>query len=476
MGADLYDVLGVTSDADVTQIKRHYRQLVRQHHPDTQPPELRDRAHQQMLAINQAWTTLSDPAARARYDLSQRIVIHPPQSNFPASNTRASSTRSTSQTSYQPPASSSGARTSTQSRPTTSRAANTARTASSPRRSGDTRSRLLTQVFEAAELYFFHGRVGEAIGVCRRVLQQDPNNAEAHALMGDMYADQGRLDVAVFHYEQAVRSQPANVLYRKKWQSLSGQATPDFATRNGGAPDYSAPDYSAPDFGTPDFGSARDVMHGAEVRDVTQRDVTQRDVSQRARQKATAATVAAPSSTRSATYLYAVWRTASGLLLLVVAAVLVLMGHLFPGAMTASWPPAAPISGGLLFALCSGVGMLGAALPLLDQLEPCGTRESKSSPVAGAPTLLVVALAGLAFAPLAACFAVWLSLATRRANLSLFSCLALSVLLSVTLALPSRDTNLVPSLHDALLWWSGRAVFPVLLAGWALGSLWPKQK
>lgn len=461
MGADLYDVLGVTSDADVTQIKRRYRQLVRQHHPDTQPPELRDRAHQQMLAINQAWTTLSDPTARARYDLSQRIVIHPPQSNFPAS-----STRSASRTSYQPAASSSGARTSTPSRATTSRPAasrpaNTARAASSPRRSGDTRSRLLTQVFEAAELYFFHGRVGEAIGVCRRVLQQDPSNAEAHALMGDMYADQGRLDVAVFHYEQAVRSQPNNVLYRKKWQSLSGHATPDFATRNGSAPDY----------GAPDFGSARDVMHGAEVRDVSHRDVTQR-----ARQKATATDVAAPSSTRSATYLYPVWRTASGLILLLFAAVFVLMGHLFPGAMAASWPPAPPISGGLLFALSSGAGMLGAALPLLDQLEPCGTRESKSSPVAGAPTLLVVALAGLAFAPLAACFAVWLSLATRRANLSLFSCLALSVLLSVTLALPSRDTNLVPSLHDALLWWSGRAVFPVLLAGWALGSLWPKKE
>lgn len=451
MGADLYDVLGVTSDADVTQIKRRYRQLVRQHHPDTQPPELRDRAHQQMLAINQAWTTLSDPAARARYDLSQRIVIHPPQSNFPAS-----STRSASRTSYQPAASSSGARTSTPSRATTSRPANTARAASSPRRSGDTRSRLLTQVFEAAELYFFHGRVGEAIGVCRRVLQQDPNNAEAHALMGDMYADQGRLDVAVFHYEQAVRSQPNNVLYRKKWQSLSGHATPDFATRNSSTPDHSASD----------FGSVHDVMHGAEVR----------DVSRRTRQKATAATVAAPSSTRSATYLNPVWRTASGLILLLFAAVLVLIGHLFPGEITASWPPAAPISGGLLFALCSGAGMLGAALPLLDQLEPCGTRESKSSPVAGAPTLLVVALVGLAFAPLAACFAVWLSLATRRANLSLFSCLALSVLLSVTLALPSRDTNLVPSLHDALLWWSGRAVFPVLLAGWALGSLWPKQE
>jgi hypothetical protein len=113
---------------------------------------------------------------------------------------------------------------------------------------------------------------------------------------------------------------------------------------------------------------------------------------------------------------------------------------------------------------------------LLDQLEPFGTREAKSSPVVGAPTLLVVALSGLAFAPLAGCFAVWLSLATRRVNLSLFSCLALSILLSVTLAFPSRDVNTVPSLHDALLWWSGRAVFPALLAGWALGSLWPKKE
>lgn len=59
----LYDVLGVTPAADDATVRRAYVSLARQHHPDREGGDA-DR----MRAINHAWATLGDRAARARYD------------------------------------------------------------------------------------------------------------------------------------------------------------------------------------------------------------------------------------------------------------------------------------------------------------------------------------------------------------------------------------------------------------------------
>ncbi|WP_166417617.1 molecular chaperone DjiA [Cochlodiniinecator piscidefendens] len=55
-----YDVLGVTSDMDMADIRRAWRQLVRTHHPDQVmargvPEEAIKLAEGRMIAINQAW-------------------------------------------------------------------------------------------------------------------------------------------------------------------------------------------------------------------------------------------------------------------------------------------------------------------------------------------------------------------------------------------------------------------------------------
>jgi molecular chaperone DnaJ len=63
--ADLYEVLGVTREADQAQIKRAYRKLARELHPDVNPdPEIQDRFKE----ITAAYETLSDPEKRQRYD------------------------------------------------------------------------------------------------------------------------------------------------------------------------------------------------------------------------------------------------------------------------------------------------------------------------------------------------------------------------------------------------------------------------
>jgi tetratricopeptide (TPR) repeat protein len=72
-------------------------------------------------------------------------------------------------------------------------------------------------VFEAAQLYHVEGRADEAIRVCNQVMKADPTNAEAAALLGDIYAEQDRKDVALAMYEKAMRLQPNNLLYRQKW-------------------------------------------------------------------------------------------------------------------------------------------------------------------------------------------------------------------------------------------------------------------
>lgn len=63
---DLYEVLGVSRDATQEEIKRAYRRLAREHHPDVSGDPASDR---HIKEINLAYQTLSDPAKRRQYDL-----------------------------------------------------------------------------------------------------------------------------------------------------------------------------------------------------------------------------------------------------------------------------------------------------------------------------------------------------------------------------------------------------------------------
>jgi tetratricopeptide (TPR) repeat protein len=97
-------------------------------------------------------------------------------------------------------------------------------------------------VFEAAQLYHVEGRADEAIRVCNQVMKADPTNAEAVALLGDIYAEQDRRDVALAMYEKAMRLQPNNLLYRQKWDKLrhgivkSADTTAEPEARSGSNP------------------------------------------------------------------------------------------------------------------------------------------------------------------------------------------------------------------------------------------------
>jgi hypothetical protein len=59
-----YDVLGVARTARVEDIRRAYRTLAREHHPDRHG----GRTTAEMVRINEAWRVLSDTQRRQRYD------------------------------------------------------------------------------------------------------------------------------------------------------------------------------------------------------------------------------------------------------------------------------------------------------------------------------------------------------------------------------------------------------------------------
>ena len=63
-----YDELGVGSDAADSEIKRAFRDLAKDYHPDHNPPDKQDWAHEQMSRLNFIVETLLGGATRKEYD------------------------------------------------------------------------------------------------------------------------------------------------------------------------------------------------------------------------------------------------------------------------------------------------------------------------------------------------------------------------------------------------------------------------
>jgi DnaJ-class molecular chaperone len=65
---DYYDVLGVSRTAGPDDIKKAYRRLALQWHPDRHPAGEREAAESKFKRISEAYEVLSDPEKRKRYD------------------------------------------------------------------------------------------------------------------------------------------------------------------------------------------------------------------------------------------------------------------------------------------------------------------------------------------------------------------------------------------------------------------------
>ncbi|HEX9974451.1 MAG TPA: molecular chaperone DnaJ [bacterium] len=66
MAQDYYDVLGLSRNADTNDIKKAYRKLAMQYHPDKNPED--KQAEEQFKIVSEAYEILKDPEKRRRYD------------------------------------------------------------------------------------------------------------------------------------------------------------------------------------------------------------------------------------------------------------------------------------------------------------------------------------------------------------------------------------------------------------------------
>ena len=65
MAKDLYNILGIQKGASEQEIKRAYRRLAREYHPDVNKTKGAD---EKFKEVSSAYDVLSDPQKRARYD------------------------------------------------------------------------------------------------------------------------------------------------------------------------------------------------------------------------------------------------------------------------------------------------------------------------------------------------------------------------------------------------------------------------
>jgi DnaJ-class molecular chaperone len=68
LSGDFYEILQVSKRASPEIIKRAYRTLIEQYHPDKHPPQRKVWAEEISKHINGAYEVLGDPQRKAAYD------------------------------------------------------------------------------------------------------------------------------------------------------------------------------------------------------------------------------------------------------------------------------------------------------------------------------------------------------------------------------------------------------------------------
>ena len=72
---DYYEVLGVTREVEIEEIKKSYRRLAVKFHPDKNPGD--KSAEEKFKELSEAYEALSDPQKRAAYDQYGHAAFDP---------------------------------------------------------------------------------------------------------------------------------------------------------------------------------------------------------------------------------------------------------------------------------------------------------------------------------------------------------------------------------------------------------------
>ena len=83
---DFYKELGVTKTADSAEIKKAYRKLARDLHPDKNPGN--KRAEDKFKSVSEAYDVLSDDTKRKEYDEARNLMSSGAFRGFPGARGR----------------------------------------------------------------------------------------------------------------------------------------------------------------------------------------------------------------------------------------------------------------------------------------------------------------------------------------------------------------------------------------------------
>ena len=70
---DFYEILWVDKNASTEEIKKAYRKLAMQYHPDRNKSD--PEAEKKFKEVNEAYSTLSDENKRKQYDMFEEILL-----------------------------------------------------------------------------------------------------------------------------------------------------------------------------------------------------------------------------------------------------------------------------------------------------------------------------------------------------------------------------------------------------------------
>lgn len=81
-------------------------------------------------------------------------------------------------------------------------------------------SKDIARILLSVSLHLANGRYAEAERECRWVIENDPFNADAHSLLGDIFERRGEIASAIEEYKEAVRLAPSERFFRSRLEEL----------------------------------------------------------------------------------------------------------------------------------------------------------------------------------------------------------------------------------------------------------------